>query len=34
MLAEPIKRLGEFTVPIKVHREVTAEITVRVIKEE
>jgi large subunit ribosomal protein L9 len=34
MLPEPIKRLGAFAVPIKVHREVTAEINVRVVKEE
>jgi large subunit ribosomal protein L9 len=33
-LAEPIKQLGEFKVPIKLHREVTAEITVQVVKEE
>ncbi|MBI1873511.1 MAG: 50S ribosomal protein L9 [Acidobacteria bacterium] len=29
-LAEPIKQLGDFTVPIKVHREVTAQIKVQV----
>lgn len=33
-LAEPIKSLGEFQVPVKVHDEVTAELTVQVIKEE
>jgi len=33
-LEEPIKTLGEFKVPVKLHREVTAEITVNVIKEE
>jgi large subunit ribosomal protein L9 len=33
-LEEPIKQLGEFKVPIRLHREVTAEITVNVVKEE
>ena len=33
-LEEPIKTLGEFKVPIRLHREVTAEITVHVVKEE
>jgi large subunit ribosomal protein L9 len=33
-LEEPIKQLGEFQVPIRLHREVTVEITVRVIPEE
>jgi len=33
-LHEPIKQLGEFTVPAKIHREVTATIKVRVIAEE
>jgi large subunit ribosomal protein L9 len=33
-LAEPIKHLGEVVVPIKIHREVTANVTVKVIKEE
>ena len=32
-LEEPIKTLGEFKVPVKLHREVTAEITVNVVKE-
>jgi large subunit ribosomal protein L9 len=32
-LEEPIKTLGEFKVPIRLHREVTAEITVNVVKE-
>jgi large subunit ribosomal protein L9 len=32
-LDEPIKTLGEFKVPIRLHREVTAEITVTVAKE-
>ncbi|PWT89972.1 MAG: 50S ribosomal protein L9 [Acidobacteria bacterium] len=30
---EPIKRLGEYQVPIKLHKNVTAEIKVSVIKE-
>jgi large subunit ribosomal protein L9 len=33
VLDEPIKTLGEFKVPVKLHREVTAEVTVHVIKE-
>ncbi len=33
-LEEPIKQLGEFKVPVRLHREVTTEITVTVIKEE
>jgi large subunit ribosomal protein L9 len=32
-LDEPIKTLGEFKVPIRLHREVTAEISVHVAKE-
>jgi len=34
MLDEPIKSLGEFQVSIKVHADVTAELTVQVVKEE
>ena len=30
-LAEPLKALGEFTVPVKVHREVTAQVKVKVV---
>jgi large subunit ribosomal protein L9 len=33
-LDEPIRQLGEFKVPLRLHREVTAEITVVVAKEE
>jgi large subunit ribosomal protein L9 len=33
-LEEPIKTLGEFKVPVRLHREVTVEITVNVVKEE
>ena len=33
-LDEPIKSLGEFKVPVKLHKEVTAEVTVVVAKEE
>ena len=33
-LDEPIKTLGEFKVPVKLHKEVTAEVTVVVAKEE
>ncbi len=32
-LEEPIKTLGEFKVPLRLHREVTTEITVQVTKE-
>ena len=32
-LAEPIKNLGEFQVPIKLHRDVTAIVKVDVVKE-
>ena len=32
-LDEPLKRLGDHSVPIRVHREVTAEVTVRIVKE-
>jgi large subunit ribosomal protein L9 len=34
VLDEPIKTLGEFKVPVRLHREVTAEVTVNVVKEE
>jgi len=33
-LDEPIKQIGEFKVPLRLHREVSAEITVYVEKEE
>ena len=33
VLPEPIKTLGEFKVPLRLHRDVTAEITVHVTKE-
>jgi len=29
-LDEPLKQLGEFTVPVKLHRDVTAQVRVRV----
>ncbi|MCC7418564.1 MAG: 50S ribosomal protein L9 [Acidobacteria bacterium] len=32
-LAEPIKRLGEFEVAVRLHREVTAQIKVKVVAE-
>jgi large subunit ribosomal protein L9 len=31
-LDEPLKQLGEFTVPIKLHHEVTAQVKVKVVK--
>ena len=33
-LDEPIKQLGEFKVPVRIHKDVTAEVTVVVAKEE
>ncbi len=33
-LAQPIKELGSFTVPVKLPRDVTATVTVRVIKKQ
>ncbi len=33
-LEEPIKTLGEFKVPLRLHKDVTAEVTVVVVKEE
>jgi large subunit ribosomal protein L9 len=32
-LAEPLKALGEYTLPVKIHRDVTAEIKVKVVAE-
>ena len=34
VLEEPIKTLGEFKVPLRLHREVSTDITVNVVKEE
>jgi len=33
LLEEPIKQLGEFKIPVRLHKDVTAEITVVVAKE-
>jgi large subunit ribosomal protein L9 len=33
-LGEPIKQLGELAVPVKLHREVTAQVKVVVVKDE
>jgi len=33
-LPEPLKTLGEHTVPVKIHREVTAQVKVQVVKQE
>ncbi len=33
-LEEPIKQLGEYKVPVRLHKEVIAEVTVTVVKEE
>ena len=32
-LREPLKRLGEYTVPVRLHREVTMDLKVRVAPE-
>jgi large subunit ribosomal protein L9 len=32
-LAEPLKALGEVSVPVKIHREVTAQVKVKVVPE-
>jgi large subunit ribosomal protein L9 len=34
VLEEPIRRLGEYTVRVKVHPEITADLTVQVVKAE
>jgi large subunit ribosomal protein L9 len=34
LVEHPIKYLGEYTIPVKLHREVTAEIKIRVVPEE
>ncbi|HEY2016697.1 MAG TPA: 50S ribosomal protein L9 [Bryobacteraceae bacterium] len=34
VMEEPIKQLGEYKIPIRLHKDVTAEITVVVVKEE
>ena len=34
VLEEPIKTLGDFSIPLRLHREVTAEIALHVVKEE
>jgi len=33
-LDEPIKAIGEFTVPVKLHRDVTAQLRVHVVKQD
>ena len=33
ILPEPLKALGEFDVPLKLHREVTVPLKVKVVKE-
>ena len=34
MLEEPIKNTGEYKVPVRLHREVTADVTVNVVAEQ
>jgi len=31
-LHEPLKQLGDFTVPVRLHRDITAQVKVRVVK--
>jgi large subunit ribosomal protein L9 len=33
ILPEPLKAIGEYTVPVKIHREVTAQVKVQVVAE-
>ena len=33
-LSEPIKQLGEFAVPVRLHRDVNADVKVQVVKQE
>jgi large subunit ribosomal protein L9 len=33
VLPDPLKALGEFTVPVKIHRDVTAQVKVKVVPE-
>jgi large subunit ribosomal protein L9 len=32
-LADPIKKIGDVVVPVRLHRDITANVTVRVVKE-
>jgi len=34
LVEHPIKYLGEYTIPVKLHRDVTAEIRIQVVREE
>ena len=34
LMDDPIKQLGEFKVPVRLHKDVTAEVTVQVVKEQ
>ena len=34
LMDEPIKQLGEFKIPVRLHKDVTAEVTVQVVKED
>jgi large subunit ribosomal protein L9 len=34
LLAEPLKAIGEFSVPVRIHREVTAQVQVKVVAEQ
>jgi ribosomal protein L9 len=31
---DPIKQLGEFKIPVRLHKDVTAEVTLLVVKED
>jgi large subunit ribosomal protein L9 len=34
LMDDPIKQLGEFKIPVRLHKDVTAEVTLLVVKEE
>ncbi len=34
VLEDPLKQLGEFSVPVRLHRDVTATVTVQVVQEQ
>jgi large subunit ribosomal protein L9 len=32
-MPEPLKALGEFSIPVRIHREVTAQVKVKVVQQ-
>jgi large subunit ribosomal protein L9 len=34
LMDDPIKQLGEFKIPVRLHKDVTAEVTLLVVKED